>query len=204
MINATLEQLKIKPIPKTQEQFNIILNLPQEGVAPHIIDKTSERLINRDQFFSEIQEYLEVVEKGYKKLPKLANIKDPKPVSDDITNIPKPKSSITKNSFTQIIKTSARIVITNPSEQNIKLSNIKLPNKERLTPKPGVQDKELKYEVIDETLVIPKDLRIGKTLYINRIPKLEPNILIKAPDYYLDNREMFISFINSLFEPFKQ
>ena len=199
MINSTLQQLKIKPIPKTQEQFNIILNLPQEGVAPTIIDKTTERLINRDQFFSTIQDYLEVVQKGYKKLIKEV-VDDVKPST--------PKSST--NTFTQIIKTTARLVITNPSEHSTKQSKIKLPNKERLTPKPGIEiepqifTKTTKDEIIDETLVIPKDLRIGKTLYINRIPKLEPKILIKASDYYLDNREMFISFINSLFEPFKQ
>lgn len=51
MANETLQLLKIKPIPKAQEQFNIVLNIPKEGVAPHIIDKTSEQLINREQFF---------------------------------------------------------------------------------------------------------------------------------------------------------
>ena len=221
MINDTLQQLKIKPLPKPQEQFNIILNIPKEGVAPHIIDKTSEQLINRDQFFSDIQEYLEVVQKGYKKLPKLENITDSEKIETEkietegitISIIKKPKSSKSsdaKNSFSQIVKTSAKLIITNPTEQNIRQSKIKLLNKERLTPKPGVEPNAIKFtglektSIIDETLVIPKDLRIGKTLYINRIPKLEPNILIKAPDYYLDNREMFISFINSLFEPFKQ
>jgi hypothetical protein len=129
-------------------------------------------------------------------------------MNDDITTSKKDP----KNSFSQIVKTSAKLIITNPSEQTIKKSKIKLPSKERLTPKPGTQDldkdktikQETKGHTIDESLVIPKDLRIGKTLYLNRIPKLEPNILIKAPSYYLDNREMFISFINSLFEPFKQ
>ena len=226
MANETLQQLKIKPLPKAQEQFNIILNIPKEGDAPHIIDKTSEQLINRDQFFSTIQEYLEVVQKGYKKLSKMANIKgeevvdaikdaikDKDTMNDDITTSKKdPKVGDPKNSFSQIVKTSAKLIITNPNEQTIKKSKIKLPSKERLTPKPGTQNldkektikQETKGQTIDESLVIPKDLRIGKTLYLNRIPKLEPNILIKAPSYYLDNREMFISFINSLFEPFKQ
>lgn len=209
MINDTLQQLKIKPLSKPQEQFNVILNIPKEGASPHIIDKTSEQLINREQFFSDIQEYLEVVQKGYKKLPKLANTEDTKDIKDIGIigmSIKKPKYSDAKNTFSEIIKTSAKLIITNQTQQNIRQSNIKLPHKERLTPKPiaakvtGLE----KTNTIDETLVIPKDLRIGKTLYINRIPKLEPNILIKAPDYYLDNREMFISFINSLFEPFKQ
>jgi hypothetical protein len=97
----------------------------------------------------------------------------------------------------------------------MKKANVELPSKERLTPKPELSNpdiaepiksksKKLKGETIDETLVIPKDLRIGRTLYLNRIPKLEPNVLIKAPNYYLYNREIFISFINSLFEPYKQ
>jgi hypothetical protein len=94
----------------------------------------------------------------------------------------------------------------------MKKANVELPSKERLTPKPETQpsdttkskSKKIKGETIDETLVIPQDLRIGRTLYINRIPKLEPNVLIKAPNYYLYNREIFISFINSLFEPYKQ
>ena len=217
MANETLQQLKIKPLPKAQEQFNIILNIPKEGVAPHIIDKTSEQLINRDQFFSTIQDYLEVIQKGYKKLSKMAHIKGDEEQDtfkqgrqglDDITSIKKPKVSDPTHSFSQIVKTGAKLIITNPTEQTIKKSKIKLPSKERLTPKPGLHESnftgETKRETIDESLVIPKDLRIGKTLYLNRIPKLEPHILIKAPDYYLDNREMFISFINSLFEPFKQ
>ena len=67
MINETLEQLKIKPIPKKPQQFNVILQIPSEGVGPNIIDKTSERLINREQFFSDLQENLGVVQKDYYK-----------------------------------------------------------------------------------------------------------------------------------------
>ena len=51
---------------------------------------------------------------------------------------------------------------------------------------------------------MPKDLKFGRTLYYNRIPKEKSNINIKAPSYYLYNREIFISFINSLFAPYKQ
>ena len=31
---------------------------------------------------------------------------------------------------------------------------------------------------------------------------IEPNIIIKSPAYYLNNRELFINFINSLFRPY--
>jgi hypothetical protein len=213
MINETLEQLKIKPIPKKSQQFQVLVQIPRMGVAPNIIDKTSEQLINREQFFDEVQENLGVVQKDYEKMKKATFVK---PSSTD-TILQEPKSVKPENTLTQIVKTQEQIVIKEPSAETMKKANVELPSKERLTPKPKPgptnpdladptksKSKKIKGETIDETLEIPKDLRIGRTLYLNRIPKLEPNVLIKAPNYYLYNREIFISFINSLFEPYKQ
>jgi len=221
MINETLEQLKIKPIPKKPQQFQVLIQIPSEGVAPNIIDKTSEHLINREQFFNEVQENLGVVQKDYEKMKKATFAKPSPSIKDAILQEPKPgtqKSTKSKkalgpeNTLTQIMKTKEKIIIKEPSDETMKKANVELPSKERLTPKPSIsqpdpiksKSKKIKGETIDETLVIPQDLRIGRTLYINRIPKLEPNVLIKAPNYYLYNREIFISFINSLFEPYKQ
>jgi hypothetical protein len=230
MINETLEQLKIKPIPKKPQQFQVMIQIPSEGVGPNIIDKTSEQLINREQFFNELQENLGVVQKDYEKMKKTTfakpSIKDTilqEPKSDlqtlkpstskpTIKSIKPDKTLGPENTLTQIIKTQEKIIIKELSDEAMKKANVELPSKERLTPKPepSVPDptksksKKLKGETIDETLVIPKDIRFGRTLYVNRVPKLEPNVLIKAPNYYLYNREIFISFINSLFEPYKQ
>ena len=215
MINETLEQLKIKPIPKKPQQFQVLIQIPSEGVRPNIIDKTGEQLINREQFFDELQENLGVVQKDYEKMKKATIAKTS--IKDAILQQPTPdiKTFGPENTLTQIMKTKEKITINEPNDETMKKANVKLPSKERLTPKPkpSIPDptdpnksksKKIKGETIDETLEIPKDLRIGRTLYINRIPKLEPNVLIKAPNYYLYNREIFISFINSLFEPYKQ
>ena len=228
MINETLEQLKIKPIPKKPQQFQVVLQIPSEGVAPNIIDKTSERLINREQFFSDLQENLGVVQKDYIKTKKSsATIKEEllqtsnqtiESKKQDSKSKSKPKIYDPENTLTQIVKTTQQIIIKEASNTVLKQSKTNLPSQERLTPKPGTltlekektedkttqKTKKMQAETIDETLIIPKDLRLGKTLYINRIPKLEPNVLIKASNYYLYNREIFISFINSLFEPYKQ
>ena len=218
MNNETLEQLKIKPLPKKPQQFQVIIQIPSEGVAPNIIDKTSEHLINREQFFNELQENLGVVQKDYIKTKKQfsTTTEGPEPLekSNKIIESKKqePKSYNPENTLTQIVKTRQQIIIKEPTNEALKQSKINLPSRERLTPKPGTEEeKPLKTkksqsqpETIDETLIIPKDLRLGKTLYTNRIPKLEPNVLIKASNYYLYNREIFISFINSLFEPYKQ
>ena len=227
MNTETLEQLKIKPIPKKPQLFQVILQIPSEGVGPNIIDKTSEQLINREQFFNELQENLGVVQKDYEKMKKAtfaktsikdAILQEPKvdiqTLKPDTKSIKQPKPLGPENTLTQIVKTQEKITIKDPTDETMKKGNVELPSQERLTPKPETgqinpdlnksKSKKLKGETIDETLVIPKDLRFGRTLYLNRIPRLEPNVLIKAPNYYLYNREIFISFINSLFEPYKQ
>ena len=50
-----------------------------------------------------------------------------------------------------------------------------------------------------ETLV-----NIGDTDLTKRLPKKSPPVIIKVSSYYMNNREIFINFINSLFEPYRQ
>ena len=48
------------------------------------------------------------------------------------------------------------------------------------------------------------NITIGDTPLIKRLPKKEPLINIKTSTYYMNNREIFVNFINSLFEPYKE
>ncbi len=50
-----------------------------------------------------------------------------------------------------------------------------------------------------ETLV-----EIGDTDLRSRMPRKEPPIILKVSSYYMNNREIFVNFINSLFEPYRQ
>jgi len=47
-------------------------------------------------------------------------------------------------------------------------------------------------------------VKIGDTDLKNRIPKKSPPVLIKVSSYYMNNREIFVNFINSLFEPYRK
>lgn len=47
-------------------------------------------------------------------------------------------------------------------------------------------------------------LELGDTDLTKRIPKKSEPINIKVSSYYMNNRELFINFINSLFEPYRQ
>ena len=227
MNDETLEQLKIKPIPKNVQEVNIIINIPEVGKMPNLIDKTKEKLVNREEFFLAIEDKLNIQNKDYTKTKiKLDSnktkkdsiiynaddsdtttdiVNDPQGLkfikSEDLLDSKEDNSKIKKDKLlTNIVKTKEKIVIKLSDNKNIENPNIQLPSKSRLTPKPT----KSKIETINETTIIPKDLRLGRTLYLNRIPKVKPNILIKASDYYLNNREIFISFINSLFSPYKE
>uniref|UniRef100_A0A6C0LLX9 Helicase ATP-binding domain-containing protein n=1 Tax=viral metagenome TaxID=1070528 RepID=A0A6C0LLX9_9ZZZZ len=45
---------------------------------------------------------------------------------------------------------------------------------------------------------------IGDTSLKERLPVKPAPIIIKVPNYYMNNREIFINFINSLFDPYKK
>jgi hypothetical protein len=47
-------------------------------------------------------------------------------------------------------------------------------------------------------------LEIGDTSFSERIPKEKQKILIRASSYYMSNRQIFVNFITSLFEPYRE
>jgi hypothetical protein len=70
-------------------------------------------------------------------------------------------------------------------------------------PQPAI--KPPKKEPEGDVRVIPAELvQIGDTLNADRLGKKRPSVLIKASSYYLNNREIFVNFINSLFAPYKK
>ena len=86
--------------------------------------------------------------------------------------------------------------IMKPKKKEDELIQIIAPKKKkRLTEKP-----EKGIAILGpETLV-----QIGDTDLTKRLPKKSPPVIIKVSSYYMNNREIFINFINSLFEPYRQ
>jgi hypothetical protein len=87
------------------------------------------------------------------------------------------------------------------------------------------QDKELERKDEEEIIIKPKKtnnrmtekikkgvailgpevmVQIGDTNLTERIPIRKPPINIKVSSYYMNNREIFVNFINSLFEPYRR
>jgi hypothetical protein len=66
--------------------------------------------------------------------------------------------------------------------------------KKRRTKKP----KELVQEGPFENVII------GSTLLQERLPPEQPKVLIRASNYYMNNRKIFVNFISSLFSPYRE
>ena len=180
-----IDTLKIKPVPKKTTGYKLFLN---EGLAPKIVDKTSEQLIDPLEFMSKIN--IGVVNKTedfYKQKYK------EKPIEKAI---PEYERDIIIN----IVKTSKKIIIQEPILDDKGVP--KMPSQKRFTEKPSKKPPTKKPSTIDD-LDVDGEQNIGDTKIKDRLPPAKPNILIKADEYYLYNREKFISFINGLFMPYK-
>lgn len=75
-------------------------------------------------------------------------------------------------------------------------TTVKLPGKKR--PKKPKESESVVLSVPAESIIY-QDQSLGE-----RLKAKSPNVLIKAPAYYLNNREMFVNFITQIFQPYKQ
>ena len=113
---------------------------------------------------------------------------------EDEEFVMKPKKKVAFEK--EIEEESPEEFIMKPKKKEDEVISIVAPKKKkRLTEKP-----EKGIAILGpETLV-----NIGDTDLTKRLPKKLPPVIIKVSSYYMNNREIFINFINSLFEPYRQ
>ena len=177
MSESLLDKLKNKPIPKKIKQLEIKIQPKKDvpvEIKTNIIDKTKDNKINRSQFLSTIKKQVTIITPGK---------------SNDITIIDREteRSNESPKTSTKSTKIKKKLKLVTKED------SIEKPEKRR-TPKPD-------YTIISEG---PKSfVKIGDTLITDRLPKKELNIL-KSSAYYLNNRQIFVSFINTLFNNYKK
>jgi hypothetical protein len=207
MSEQLLAKLKIKPIPKVKESLEIKVKKPAANkeeviIKTKILDKTKEDKIDRQAFLLEISE-----EKEKKTPPKITSIK--KEYISETTQIvenpiklkirlklePAAPEILPSKSPTEITPSSKDEKPTT-SKTSITIKTIKTskPSSSRLTKSP------LGISIEGPT----SQLIIGDTPLKNRLPPEEKKVIIRASNYYMNNREIFINFITSLFGPYKE
>jgi hypothetical protein len=130
----------------------------------------------------------------------------PVPITEAIQEIKKPKKvekvkKIVIESDSEdekaVAPDIAPVVEDLPMEENVESPEVIKIKKPREPKKPKLIEKGV--AIIGEETTV----KIGDTPIVRRLPRKEPIVNIKVSSYYMNNREKFINFINSLFEPYR-
>ncbi len=180
MSAALLARLKVKNQPKRPDAVDIVIKAPEVReeveIKTKILDRRAEMGFNREQF-------LKALEPARAIKQKVADIPEVRVQVDIPVTEPEPTKAVTKKP--KKLKRKVKLVVAEDGQAVIRRRKRKSP--------------------IGVTRVIPEGLvQIGDVTMAERLAPKPPQVLIKASEYYMDNREIFINFINSLFAPYKQ
>tara|TARA_B110000483_G_C18206900_1_gene548278 strand:+ start:13081 stop:16407 length:3327 start_codon:yes stop_codon:yes gene_type:complete len=195
MQNNILDKLKIKNTPKIEKTMEYIIPQVQQNININttIVDKTSDSDIN-------IEDYIEIINKKKRvKKRKHDTIIGVEPIKDDKVS-DKPETQITKNEKSKLDVTSQQGKITKHTK--IKKLNRKIILTSKNDPK-GKPKQKIKSPIgVIQTGPV-SSIKIGSDYIENRLSKKEKPPQIKASSYYLNNRQIFINFINGIFNKYK-
>lgn len=178
-----LAKLRVKNQPRKIESVDVKVRRGAQREAVALKTKIENKVdpaFNREQFMIGIADKFQTV-------PKIPKPIMPKP-ADPLTPVDEPQDTA---------------AVEKPSKPIKKPKKLK--KKLKLVAKVAKQPRKRKRKSpIGVARVLPQGLvQIGDTSMAERLGKMKPNVLIKASSYYMNNREIFINFINSLFSPYK-
>ena len=208
-----------KPVPKKQKRRAINRPKPQGAVEVDvtIIDKSGEQ--SRNNLLNKIRN-AQVVKLRPSTVPESEPIKTDKV---EVITVETPSKTTEVQESVDIKKpipkpTTVRLKIKKTGKK-IKLGRtIRKGTITAIKPPPLSEQKQpaasrIKLKLKGKLPVIqtrtrsevpPSMIRIGNSLLSSRLPKPQAPVNIRASAYYQTNREIFINFINSLFEPYRE
>ena len=207
MSAALLAKLKIKNEPKQRETVAVVM--PEAAPRPDIIlktqvrDKTKQVAFDRKAFLTSIRPKLAVETK--KEVIKEERIEEPAATAEptEVAEV------VIKPSVKKVKKIRRlKLVEKQPEDETQVPKKIEEKEKEKETDvvkiKPRKRRTKEPIGVVQEgpaSLLVIKDTPIGVRL---KEQNEKPKSLIKASSYYMNNREIFVNFMSSLFGPYKQ
>ena len=147
-------------------------------------------------------------------------IKDVKPIIVDETHKEFPRQSfldrleqsgMTKVTMKPVVKASTSIITQEVPE--IKKARKIVKKRLIIIPEEKETNKELEQtieepKIIEEPLIYDRsNIVLGPETSVEfekRLPKKDQSVILKTSSYYMNNRELFVNFINSLFEPYSK
>ena len=211
MSAALLAKLKIKNQPIQRE--NIEINIPEPAlqtdinIKTQIKDKTKLFTIDRNAFLTSIRPKLAVESNVKEKQIILSAI--PEVETEIQVQIPKPKAKkIRKLKLVDKLAQDVAVVVADVGATDIGATDVGAvavaADVDAVDVAKEVKKRRTK-QPIGIILEGPASMLVIKDEPINkRIKDSKPKSLIKASSYYMNNREIFINFMSSLFGPYKQ
>ena len=187
MAEALLAKLKVKNPAAQAEQVQVMFKPPARHeevvLKAQVIDKRAQKKVDRANFMATIANK-KVVNKNQPVV--VVAPKDPQAVEVVVSPVPDPKPKRKPK------KLGKKLVLVEPE-----------PGQDE----PGQKKRRVakKKSPIGVAKVAPEALvQIGKTP-MNRRVKAKPDpVNIRASAYYMNNRQIFVNFVNSLFAPYKK
>jgi SNF2 family DNA or RNA helicase len=203
-MNHLLEQLKLKPKIETFQKVQVMI--PGKN-----INKESRTIIvdERDKGYDREALMKRMMERKLSKVSVQRNI-IPQGETEPREEIEEKEPTKQK----QPIQRKKKLVLIDEEEQPEEQITKREVEKEDTK----IQEEEEPIKIIAETskrktervekgtaILGPEILvEIGNTKIEDRLAKKSPPVIIKVSSYYMNNREFFINFINSLFEPYRR
>ena len=197
------EQLRLKPTTMEQKKQEIKVVIP----VPNLPEKVA---IQKIQFKDEQNPNfpIEALLKGLseRKIGKVVVKSTVKPTIEPTTIVEpilKKAKKISKKAI--LILRNEDVDIVPPKEPTEK----KVPEEDEQADK---EDKTITIKKPRRTVKQPKGISVLDPIewisiddapIVNRLPKKKQNVIYKVSSYYMNNREIFINFINSIFEPYR-
>jgi len=226
-LESLKDKLKIKPTVEERKRVDVVIKgeskktiepfpIPQENKSNTFngidlgLDKEQEEMVQNPLSLPII---VDETSKGYNRQDLLKKILDNK--------LSKVKSSLL------LEMPKSPMIIGSVEEPERKRAKKFIPKQKIIIEEEEEEEEERKQEEGEEEIIIlPKKtkterktkkiekgiailgpetiVKIGDIPMDARLPKKSPRINIKVSSYYMNNREIFINFINSLFEPYRR
>lgn len=223
MSSLLLAKLKNKPVPKKIEQVQIVIPEPAKKeeveIKTLILDKRTESNIDRNAILERIRMNKDF--KGVTYKPELTKIVQstvrpesplsPKKLSPVLEKESEQEEEKTEEPTKKKRDKRVRLIVEEEKEQPPELQIEELlEEKKQLTPE---QQEIFTIKVKKRRTKKPKDIVqegpfenviIGREALKDRLPPEQNKVLIRASNYYMNNRKIFVNFISSLFSPYRE
>ena len=195
-LEKIIDKLKIKPTLEQREQVEVVLGAPkQEEVI--IRNITIREDINKNYQRDALKEKL--------KASKMSKVTIRIPAKEPAeTHSAAPVFKPSKKP----VKTAKKIslIIEEEDEDEHEKGEVELMKDEgAVVPQPRKKGRTTEKAKKGVAILGPEEfVQIGDVPIIDRIYKKDPPVKYKVSSYYMNNREIFVNFINSLFEPYRK